>query len=333
MLSLGYAELSNEQRRQLIDATQTFEAWRPAAVDLAKIGTMPIQKTKGKAYVYEAHGNVRKSQGRATPELLKRVEVHKARRKALQIRVRTIGNRLDKMAPVNRALGLGTMRGIAARIVREIDKEGLLGAHVIVAGTNALHAYETACGVQIGQEHVATTDADLVWDGKHDLFLAAHGVKREGIMGLLRRVDKSFVADYGFNATNDEGFIIDLICPEPGDNPTMREGGDFEATPMAGIDWLLAAPKFERVVIDDDGHPVRLIVPEPRTFALHKLWVSRRTDRPPPKRPRDIAHAALTAELASKYLGLKFNTKDMPWLPSPLRALIKDVGKLPRSDS
>jgi hypothetical protein len=330
---LGYVELTNEQRRQMIDTTQTFEALRPASVELASMGTMRVQKTNGEPYAYEVHGKVRKSQGRATPELMKRVEAHKARRKSLQGRVRTIGNRLEKMAPVNRALGLGTMRGIVARIIKEIDKEGLLGEHVIIGGTNAMHAYEAACGVQIGQEHVATTDADLVWDGSHNLFLAATGVKREGLMGILRRVDKSFVADYGFNATNRDGFIVDLICPEPGDDPRMREDGDIEATPMAGVNWLLDSPKFERVVIADDGMPVRMVVPEPRTFALHKLWVSTRPDRSPTKRPRDVAHAALTAELASKYLGLKFASKDMPWLPPALRGLLKDVAKLPKSQS
>ena len=335
MLSLGYAELTNEQRRQLIDAAQTYEALRPAARDLARLGTMRVQKSKGIAYVYEVHGDVRKSQGRATPDLLKRAEAHKERRKALQTRVRTMRARLDKMAPVNRALGLGTMRNIAARIVREIDKEGLLGEHVIIGGTAALHAYETACGVQIGQEHVATADADIVWDGKHNLFLAAHGVRREGIMGILRRVDRSFTTDYGYNATNADGFIVDLICPETDDPTTMRDamrdGGDLEATPIEGIDWLLAAPKFERTVIADDGLPVRLIVPEPRTFALHNLWVARREDRQPTKKPRDLAHAALTAELATKYLALDFIGKDMPWLSPPLRKLIRAVVTLPKS--
>ena len=38
------------------------------------------------------------------------------------------------------------MPTIAARILRALDQAGLLGKHIIVAGTNALYAYETATG-------------------------------------------------------------------------------------------------------------------------------------------------------------------------------------------
>ena len=183
---------------------------------------MAVLTVKGRRYAYENHGPVRKSLGLATPELLAKVDAHRERRKALQTRVRSLGKRLDAMAPVNRALGLGGIRRTAARILREIDREGLLGAHVIVAGTNALHAYETAAGVIIGQQHVATTDTDLLWDGTHSLSLAASGVFRDGLMTLLRRVDRTFKTDYGFNATNDDGFIVDLICPA-GDGPKTIE--------------------------------------------------------------------------------------------------------------
>ncbi len=200
------------------------------------------------------------------------------------------------MAPVNRALGLGRIPTIAARILRELDHEGLLASHIIVAGTNALYAYEAATGTVLPTEHVATTDADLLWDTKQSLLLAATGVRREGIMGILRRVDRSFVADYGFNARNDNGYIVDLLCPETDDLTTMKAGADLEATPMAGTEWLLAAPQFEQTIIGEDGRPLRIVVPEPRTFALHKLWVSKRDDRDPLKRPRDAAHARVVAD-------------------------------------
>lgn len=94
---------------------------------------------------------------------------------------------------------------------------------------------------------------------------------------------------------------------------------------MPGAQWLLAAPQFEQVAIGEDGWPVRMIVPEPRTFALHKLWVSRRADRQPLKRPRDVAHSSAVAELVQTYLGQEFVAKDMPWLPPELKLLLKDV--------
>lgn len=328
MVSLDYAEMTNEQRRQLIDVQQAFTALRPASIELERMGTMSTVTVKGRQYVYENHGKVRKSLGPATPDLLQRKARHDDKRKALKSRVDTINKRINGMSGVNKALGIGRMRSIVGRIIRELDREGLLGEHVIIAGTNAMHAYETACGVLISQQHVATTDADLVWDGSHNLFLAAKGVRREGIMGILRRVDHSFAADFGFNAANSEGFIVDLICPEDTDPTTMNRDSDLEATPMGGIDWLLAAPKFEHVIVADDGMPARIVVPEPRTFALHKLWVSRQDSRQITKRRRDVSHAALVAELVKTYMTSKFVAKDMPWLPPELCKLVKETSKL-----
>lgn len=322
---MTFAELTNEQRRQLIDAQQAYAVWRPSAVELDRLGTMRAQSSKGKRYMYEVHGSVRKSLGRETPTLIKRKAQHDARRETLKNTIKTLRKRLDDMAPVNRALGLGRMPKIAGRILREIDREGLLGSHVIVAGTNALYAYETATGTLLGREYVATMDADLLWDTKQSLLLATTGVRREGLMGILRRVDRSFVADYGFNATNSEGYIVDLLCPETEDITTMKAGADLEATPMAGVEWLLSSPHFEQTIIADDGWPLRIVVPEPRTFALHKIWVSERDDRADIKRQRDASHAHLVAELARIYLRKPMMAKEMPWLPQELRSLIKHL--------
>ena len=144
-------------------------------------------------------------------------------------------------------------------------------------------------------------------------------------MGILRKVDQSFVAHYGFNATNRDGYIVDLLCPESDDGLTMNAGSDLEAVPMTGSEWLLKCPQHEQIIVAEDGMPLRIVVPEPRTYALHKLWVSQQPDRTPMKRPRDAAHARIVAELAAKYLGLKFKAVDMLWLPKQLQAEIKNL--------
>jgi hypothetical protein len=322
---MPFTELTNEQRRQLIDTQQAYAAWRPAANELARIGTLRSQTSKGKRYVYEVHGNVRKSLGRETPALLRRKTQYAERRNALRATVKALEKRLGEMAPVNRALGLGRIPTIAARVLRALDAEGLLGKHIIVAGTNALYAYETATGTVLPREHVATSDADLLWDTDKSLLLAATGVRREGIMGILRRVDRSFVADYGFNATNADGYVVDLLCPETDDLLTIGEGADLVATPMPGVAWLLAAPRLEQITVGEDGRPLLMVVPEPRTFALHKLWVSELNSRNPVKRPRDASQARVVAELVRVYLRKPLSAKDMPWLPRELRSKIREL--------
>jgi hypothetical protein len=322
---MSFGELSNEQRRQLIDVQQAFSAWRPASRELRDLGSLIWQTSRDKRYLCEQHHKVRKSLGRETADLRKRKQEHDAKRAALTSRVRGLRKRLDQMAPVNRALALGRIPSIAAGILRELDRENLLGTHIIVAGTNALYAYEAATGTVLSSEHVATTDADLLWDSSQSLLLAATGVKREGLLGILKRVDRSFSADYGLNPTNRDGYVVDLLCPETDDFQTMRVGADIEATQMPGIEWLLAAPQLEATIVGEDGYPLRIVVPEPRTFALHKLWVSLRSDRQAPKRARDKAHARVVAELVRTYLRQPFTVKDMPWLPKELRPLLKEL--------
>lgn len=328
MVSLNFTELTNEQRRQFIDAQQAFGVWRPAVIELESLGTMRAQASKGKRYMYEVHGSVRKSLGRETPDLIRKKVAHGARRAELLKRAKVVEKRLEEMAPVNRAFGLGRMRTIAARIIRALDREQLLGSHVIVAGTNALHAYEAATGTVLSAEHVATTDADLLWDTKQSLLLAATGIRREGLMGILKRVDQTFDADYGYNAKNRDGYIVDLLCPETDSFTTMNAGADLEAVAMPGAEWLLAAPQLEQVIIGEDGLPLRILVPEPRTFAAHKLWVAGRDDRDPLKRPRDAAHARVVAELVATYLRKPFDAKDMPWLPKELKPMLKELHKI-----
>jgi hypothetical protein len=322
---MEFAELSNEQRRQLVDAQQVYSAWRPASAELARMGSLIWQTSRGKRYLTEQHGKVRKSLGRETPELKAKKEAHDARRRGLATKVKGLKKRLDQMAPVNRALKLGRIPTIAANILRELDREGLLGTHIVVAGTNALYAYEAATGTLLDSQHVATTDADLLWDANQSLLLAATGVPREGFLGILRRADKSFKADYGLNPTNDDGYIVDLLCAESDNFQTMKVDADVEATQMPGVQWLLSSPPLEAVAIAEDGYPVRIVVPDPRTFALHKLWVSQRADRQTIKRPRDATHAAVVSELAGQYLQQRLVAKDMPWLPKDLKALVKEL--------
>lgn len=321
-----WTELSNEQRRQFVDAQQLSSTLQAAATELASLGGLYWNTSKGVRYLYRKIDGARTSLGRETSELVAMKKAHDASRRRLQGTLRSLANRREQMAPVNRALRIGRLPVTAAQIIRRLNTEGMLGDHIIIAGTNALYAYEAAAGVLIGGEFVATSDADLLWDARRYLELAASPIARTGLMGLLREVDDSFVAHYGFNATNNEGYIIDLISPEPAAGRTrLGDGPDLEATPMIGAQWLLDAPRFEQVVVGADGVPLRIVVPEPRTFALHKLWLSKRDDRQPLKKPRDAAQSRLVADLSRQFLGLEFTASKMPWLPGELKAFLKTV--------
>ena len=52
-------------------------------------------------------------------------------------------------------------------------------------------------------------------------------------------------------------------------------------------EWLLPGRRVDQVVPCRDGTAARLVVPDPRWFALHKLWLAEKPARNPLKRAKD----------------------------------------------
>ena len=101
-------------------------------------------------------------------------------------------------------------------------------------------------------------------------------------MALLKRADSSFTPVYekGFRAVNRDGYFVDLV----------------KAAPTKTLNWLLSAPKFSDIGIGWDGVPVPMVCPDPRAFALQKLWLSSQVDRAPLKKGRDQAQAFVATQ-------------------------------------
>ena len=120
-----------------------------------------------------------------------------------------------RQAAINRALGLGRVPLLGAKIIRALGDAGLLGRGVRVIGTHALYAYEAAAGVFIDPSSTTTEDIDLLFDSRAVLrFVATEEVTERGLIGLLKRVDRSFErTSHGFRAANDEGYLVDLVKP------------------------------------------------------------------------------------------------------------------------
>jgi hypothetical protein len=245
-------------------------------------------------------------------------------------RLEGLSARLDELAPVNVALGLGRVPQIAARILRACDDRELLGEHLVVVGTNAIYAYEAAAGVRVDSGLVATSDVDLLYDSRRHLSVAIKGMSADGLIGILQDVDKSFAATgpRSFRAVNRNGYLVDLIRPEAKDPIRDRDRAsltelpdDLEGVAILGLSWLVNSPKLDAVAIDERGYPLRLAVIDPRAFALHKAWLSAREGRDPLKTPRDREQAKVVAEIATRYLKLPLDSHELDALPKELRAL------------
>ncbi len=333
---MDFNELKNEQRRQFVDALQVFEAHRVASAKWQHSykGSMRWVSRKGHDYLHRKLSKRERSLGRRSADTETQFNAFHSGRDKLRAELKQLVARLDEMAPVNRALQLGRIPTIAARIMRSLEANQVLSTHLVMVGTNALFAYEAQAGVFLGQEFVATGDADLLWDARQSTALLAPELRRLGVIGLLQKLDQSFQTRGAndFRAFNKDGYFVDLIRPD--DPDFFREGrsktmgdrkDDLEASPIFGLQWLVNAPRFETVSIGQDGYPVLLVTVDPRAFALHKLWVSKSQQRDPIKRRRDRSQAAVVAELCHRYFNLDFEATELGALPEELRRGIQQL--------
>jgi hypothetical protein len=334
-----YSELSNEQVRQAVDTEQVFAAYRDAEREFANrySGSMNWRAINGTDYLYRIKGKVQKSLGARSPSTVSAYKAFRNGRESIAARLKQLTARLNGLAPVNQALRLGRVPQITARILRTLREKNLLGNSLCVVGTNALFAYERLCAVQIESSVLATADVDLLFDTRRQLKLASPDLRAEGLMGLLKKVDKTFsLAGRGsYRAVNADGYLVDLICSTPRDRVTSSsrrhvagdDDNDLSAIEIEGLSWLINSPKCSQVVIDERGFPLEIVSPDPRVFALHKLWLSKREDRDPGKRQRDLSQARLIAALLRERMPMmKFDDQsELSALPLELR---KGIGEL-----
>ena len=111
----------------------------------------------------------------------------------------------------------------------------------------------------ISAGRLETQDIDLLLDSRRSLELIVSEVRREGLIGILRKIDKSFTVmdKQNFRAVNDSGFMVDLIRPMPKPpwkkQPDMvGEKADLRAADIEHLDWYLSAPKLRQILIGED---------------------------------------------------------------------------------
>lgn len=327
-----FVELNNDQRREMVNTRQRYQAWRAAADrEYGYRGSMVWDESNGRRYLlrsfYNEAGNRRqKSLGPESAETIE-MKARFDRERAFVVNVRRHQDLVvERQAAINRVLGLGRVPILTARILKLLDKRGLLGKGIRVVGTNALYCYEAACGVLIDPGLTTTEDIDLPLDKRKRLYLLGDpDLPDESLLQLLKQADRSFTKTrQSFRARNDDGYLVDLIRPLP--TPPWRavpgrigNANDLEAAEIEGLVWLENAPSFEQVAIDEKGFPLRIVAADPRVFAVHKHWVSSQPGRDPLKKVRDRAQARTVAALVRQYL------PHLPFSLAELRMVPKDV--------
>jgi hypothetical protein len=288
------ASFSPEQERALINMRQRYGAWIAAERDLLALPYDLRRKTVGgHAYLYEIldrSGNG-SSLGAWDDARQKRFDTYKATKSAIKARREGARIALAESSRIARALRLPMLSADAGPILREADRRDLLGSHLMVVGTNAMSAYAIeAAGAFIGVPD-ETEDFDLAWAAEEALGGAV-------VWDLLKAVDSTFTinSERNFQARNAKAYEVELLVA-PSRAGTLSSKDRPRPVPLPEQEWLLPGRRVDQIVPCRDGSPARVVAPDPRWFALHKLWLGAQAKRDPLKRRKDTAqgHALLDA--------------------------------------
>lgn len=309
--SAYFTETDEGARRQYIDAEGVFRAWRQARKDAAEVrGSMRWRQISGHEYLLRiSTAGSQTSLGPRTAETERMYESFMGRKREREARLATINQSLQVQQRLCRAQRVGRMPSVPVRVLKTLDDAGL-AEHFLVIGTHALYAYETAAGVRITQEAMATQDVDILFDMRTRLEFSSTMSKLDSsLLNLLRKADPTFrlLEHQKYTLRNDAGFEVDIVRRQAteGDPHPLRMTdveGDVWPSQIPTGQKLGSARRFDQVVVSVNGEMALMRTVHPLDFARVKRVLSQAPGREALKRGKDALQAQLTEELVREYL-------------------------------
>ncbi len=283
---------TNDQLRVIDNVEAAYDQWLSVARRFDEhADRLQWKSVKGREYLYrikDGAGNG-ESLGPRTAELEAFAQSYKAQRDQAKTTLSSLRTRLDELARQYRALRLPRIDDAAARVLAMADRAGRLGADLIVVGTNAMVAYEIEAQDRFATGLDATEDCDFTWAGDTQ---TAFSTGTGGLLALLKRVDKTYTINTKkpHQVRNAQAYAVDFLTSEAGiaDYPKDEP---VRALPLPGQEWLVLGEPVSHVVTSRRGLVAQITAPDPRYFALHKVWLSERPDREATKASKDLQQA------------------------------------------
>lgn len=304
-------ELTEGQKRQYIDAEVVFLALMQATKAAGEVrGSMIWRELRGvRKLIRTSAAGAQKTIGPFSEETQKMYDSFMSRKVSLEERVKALKTQLALQQRLNRAQRVGRVPNIVVGVINALGKAGLQ-SHFMVVGTHALYAYESAAGVRITEQAMATRDVDMLFDTrKRVAFFTAMKKLDSSLIGLLRKVDPSFevVSEQIYTARNNDGFEVDIIRRHAGteDPHPLRMSDheeDFWAVQVSMGEKLLSARPFEQVVVATSGEMALMRTVHPLDFARIKRALSQQASRETVKRGKDALQAQIVTALVADYL-------------------------------
>ncbi|MCP3732193.1 nucleotidyltransferase domain-containing protein [Sphingomonas sp. MG17] len=293
---------SEEQARALVNLRQRYEVWMEAERTLAGLPyDLRRKEVGGRSYLYEIKdrsGNG-KSLGAWSDEHAVRLEAYRAQKSDAKTRRDGSRTPLEETGRLGRALQLPMVANEAGPILREADRRGLLDGALLVVGTNAVPAYSIEAGGLIRELPDETADFDLAWAETE----ASDG--EQVLWQMLKAVDRTFTVntERTFQARNAKAYEVEILVA-PSRVATMSRTDRPKPVPLPEQEWLLEGCPVDHVVICRDGSPARIVAPDPRWFALQKLWMADQPKRNALKRGKDAKQGMLLLNAVAEAMPL-----------------------------
>jgi hypothetical protein len=307
-------EYTDEQRKEYINSEHIYSIYLQkyhTYHNKYKYSLYFTKDKKGQYRLVKKHSKSGKVEylGYKDDKSIKIYEDFKLQKEQAKIELENSLAKLIKQQKLNKFIKLSRTPNVLVKIFRKLN-ELKLEDKIIVIGTNAIYSYESACGVFVEPEYLATIDIDLLSKKEKKLsFLFKELMSEPRLSELIKEIDKSFRQQdkIPYTYINKDGVIIDLINPM---SKSIRINGydndngftDIIALDMDGIQWLENSKLFRSLIVSQNGEVAYMKTIHPVEFAIYKNWLSQNSDRIALKRPRDLAQSQLVTHLIDKYL-------------------------------
>ncbi len=303
--------LTENQSRQYIDAQALVRAHTQALEDAAQVrGSMIWRELRGVRYLIRTSAaSAQKTIGPDSPETQGVYTRFMERKEATAARVKSLAARVQEQRKLNRIYGVGRTPNVIVRVLQELQWAGIADQFLTV-GTNAIYAYESACGVRVGNDAMATRDMDLLFDTRQRAaFVSTLRRLDSSLLAVLRKADKSFrvMRDQLQTAVNDDGYDVDIIrrTAKDGDPHPLRmsDSDDYLwAVQVGSGEKMVAVRKLGQLVVATSGEMAVMHTLHPLDFIRVKTALSADPKRDPLKAPKDGLQARVVKGLWDEYL-------------------------------
>ncbi|MET0605631.1 MAG: GSU2403 family nucleotidyltransferase fold protein [Beijerinckiaceae bacterium] len=252
-------------------------------------GTVATKRVKGREYLSakEKHGQ------RIVERYLGAADDPEVQRIAAAIRdSRNSSNERRRLIQMIKRAGVAGPTLETGRVLEALERSGLFESGLILVGTQAFQIYPIIIGEQLSTEGMMTNDAD---------FAVASIVSINGdadLSTVLKRADPSFAPQIQlrktalpkrFRAAN--GYVVEILTPvrsRKDEDPVAIKSIGASATPLHYLEFLIEEAMTAVALY---GSGVRVKIPQPERYAVHKLIIAAQPERDRAKRRKDLLQA------------------------------------------